>query len=196
MNNTKLSLYVSNLSKKYDLDLKSAGTAKCLCIYVENIVFNIISISAIISFINDCQSINNNTIDIVSSYIKENCNNSSMKGGGGSIVMPMEFYGANSGRYNATNNTNDILGVDFNQGIARTQIGGGKEKSPFIAVIKDILNYYKLKASSAIINRLVSIIEGYLNCLMMKLKEANKKQITSAFIKKTIKTNKIFNVFK
>ena len=196
MNNNKLSLYVSKLTNKYELELKSSGTSKCLCEYIENIVFNIVSISAIISFINDCSTINNNTLNIVSSYIKENCEQSQMKGGCGSIVLPSEFYGINSGRYNPSNNPTDILPIDFNQGIARQQIGGGKDKSPFVAVVKDIISYYKLKASSVIINRIVNIIENYLDCLMRLLKNTSKGKITSAFIKKTIKANKVFNVFK
>ena len=131
----------------------------CYCInIIKNIVFNVVSISAIISFINDCSTINNNTLNIVSSYIKENCDNSQIKGGGGSIVMSSEFYGTDSGRYNPSNNQSDILPIDFNQGIARNQIGGGKDKSPFVAVVKDIISYYKLKASSVIINRIVKII--------------------------------------
>jgi hypothetical protein len=196
MNNKKLSIYVNNLVEKYGLQLKSSATSKCLCEYVENIVFNIVSISAIISFINNCKSINSNTLEIVSSYIKENCGNITIKGGGGAIVMPSEFYGINSGRYNVLNNTTDVLNVDFNNGIARTQIGGGKEKSPFIPVVKDIINYYKLKASSVIINKIVKIIEGYLDCLMMKLKENKTGKLTSTYIKKVIKANKVFNVFK
>ena len=126
----------------------------------------------------------------------------SMKGG--SIVLPSEFYGYNSGNYSATNGIQaDVLQVDFSTNTARPQIGGGPKKTsntskktikPIPLCIKDILLYYKLKASKEIITQITKMIEGYVKCLMEKLK-SQKGKVSTVVIKKIIKSNKMFDIF-
>jgi len=195
MNNPKLTIYVEKLIKDYDLNIKTKASVKCLCDCIQNIVFNIVSVASIIAFINNSKTITKENITILHSYLNKACNPSKIKGGN-SIVMPQEFYGSSSGRYLPTNNQTDLLTIDFNSGLARGQIGGGKAKtSPFTNVIKDFLIHYKLKASSAIIKEIVMMIEVYIKCLMMKLKKC-KGQIKPPMIKSIIEKNKMFKIFK
>ena len=45
------------LINKYKLSVKT-GVDNCLCSYIESIIFNVITIASVITFINDCKSIN------------------------------------------------------------------------------------------------------------------------------------------
>jgi len=194
-----INIYVNEISKKFNIDIKDKIAEKCLCEYVENIVFNIVSIASIIALINNVKSINTKILEILNKYVLEACTKTigKIKGGGGSIVLPSEFYGIDSTRYLTTNITNDILPIDFNNGILRPQIGGaGNTKmNPLKDAITEILASHKLKASVAITKKIAVIIENYLECLFKKL-SLSKSKVSSTIIKKTIKSNKIFNIFK
>lgn len=193
MNNSNLTIYVQKLISDYGLNIKSKISINCLCECIQNIVFNIVSISSIIAFINNSKTITKDNIQMLHSYLNKVCN-PKIKGGN-SIVMPQEFYGNNSGRYLPTNNQNDLLNIDFSSGIMRQQIGGGKSTSPFVKVIKDFLIHYKLKAGKGIIDEIVLMIENYIKCLMMKLKKY-KEVIKPPMIKSVIEKNKMFKIFK
>lgn len=176
------------------IDIKDKKAHDCLCGYVENIIFNITSITAIIAFINNSKSITKKNLSIVETYIKTSCT-PKMRGGGGSIVLPSEFYGVDSGQYLATNNTTDILNIDFASGVMRPQIGGGRVKNPIPDAIHKILSGYKLTISDDLCKKLTKIIESYLLCLINKLK-TSKGVITPSLIKKTVTSTKTFNIFK
>jgi histone H3/H4 len=179
------------------LKFKDNDAKKCIYEYIENIVFNITSISAIIAFINHSKVITKENIKIVYSYIKEACGSGNLiKGGDGAIVLPAEFYGYDSGNYSVTNNTVDVLNIDFANGLLRPQIGGGsKFEHPIPKEISKILSNYKLKISSDLCKKLSKIIEMYIICLIQKLKKKN-KLISSSEIKKTVTSSKLFNIFK
>jgi hypothetical protein len=127
-----------------------------------------------------------------------------MKGGDGAIVLPSEFYGIDSTRYSPMNNlhTTNTLDIDFTNGIARPQIGGGfKKKSSSSSLnlimkgVNDILDYYKLKATKEVKMKIVKLIECYIKCLMNKLKELD-KTITCSLVDKVMKSDKVFELFK
>jgi len=192
--------YVKFILNKNQIIMKDEKTNMYLTKYIENIIFNIVSISAIITFINNSKIIKDETIKSISEYLDGVCGNpkKAMKGGN-AITMPCEFYGYDSLRYSPTNNTNDILQVDFNSGTLRPQIGGGKKTKgdikPIIKSIKDILKYYKLKISKETCSKLLHLIENYIKCLMSKFKEI-KGTISKTSIDKIIKSNKTFDIFK
>jgi len=199
MKNNHLYDYVNNFTIKNEINMKDEKSIIFLTEYIENIIFNVVSIASIITFINNAKTINEKSITIVKKYLDNMCGNvNSMKGG--YIVLPSEFYGINSGNYSATNGIHaDVLPIDFSYGIARPQIGGGpssKKKAikPIQLCIKDILIYYKLKVSAEVVNKITKMIEGYIKCLMQKLK-LQKGKVSSITIKKIIKSNKIFDIF-
>jgi len=194
-----LNNYVSYLiSLSGGLKFKDKEANKCICEYIENIIFNITSISAIIAFINNAKNITDENINIVYSYIKDVCEMRNIKGGGGSIILPSEFYGVESNNYSINNNTNDILNIDFTNGLLRPQIGGSLNKrieNPIPKEVLKIVEKYKLKISKESCKKLSKIIEKYILCLIIKLKNKN-KMISSNEIKRTITSNKLFNIFK
>ena len=150
-----INLYVNELSRKFNIPIKDNTAHKCLCEYVENIIFNIVSIASIIALINNSKIINAKILEILDKYVLQTCIKTSrnkVSGGGGSIVLPSEFYGVDSGSYSTTNISNDILPINFSSGIMRPQIGGGKAKinNPLIDAITEILSKHKLKASAVI----------------------------------------------
>ena len=187
---------VDDLLKTNNLSV-SVPTTKVISSYIENIIFNIVSISCIIALINNTKTINKSNVDIVNKYINDICT-ISPKMKGGMAVLPSEYFGFDSGRYSATNNSSDILGINFESGIMRPQIGGGvakSNKSAYKTIINDVLKYYKIKASAVIIKCFISIIDEYVLCFIKKLK-ARKDKVTSAVVKKIIKENKAFDIFK
>jgi len=197
MNNSNLHLYINDILLKNNYEIKNKLAIKCLHDCLDSIIFNIISIACIICYINNSKSISNQTLTIMNAYIIDNCstNSSSVKKtGGNSIVMPSEFYGVDSGRYSPANITNDILNIDFNSQTLRPQIGGGIKKNHLTQVIDKLLDYYKIKASKQIINKIIKIIDNYVNCLICKLKTI-KKPVTNVIIKQVIKKNKLFKIF-
>jgi len=188
-----LNNYVIDLAKQFNINIKDKVAEKCLCEYVENIIFNVVSIASIIALINNSKNINLKVLEIMNKYIFENCNKK-ITGGGGSIVLPSEFYGIDSGRYSISNNTSDILSINFESGLMRPQIGGGN-KSCIEDEIEKILKKHNMKASSSIIKKMCKLIEDYLKCLFKKLGNS-KNKISSTTIKNTIKANKMFHIFK
>lgn len=192
-----ISLYTNSIVKSFNLKLEKSAF-NTLNKYIENMIFNIVSICAIVAFINNSKTITSKNVQIVYGYIKSTCK----KQKGGEPVMPSEFYGNDSLRYSAVNNNSNILQVNFNEGIARPQISGGgssddkKEKTKVVYIcIQDILKYYTLSASKDVILKIVIIIDKYINCLLASMKNY-KKDITTSNINTLIKSNTSFDIFK
>jgi len=167
---------------------------------LETLVFNVISIAAIISLINNSKTIEKNAVELVKAYITDKCD-TYIKGG---TSMPSDYFGVTNNSYSENNITPDVLNVDFTNGILRHQIGGGgykqfklhtEEEKALINNIKNICKYYNLKISSSSVKQLLSIIVNNMECLFNYLKSV-KKPVTSALIKKMINLNKKFEIFK
>jgi len=187
--------YVSFIITTSEIQLKDKKAFKCLSDYIENIIFNITSICAIIAFINHSKIITNRNIEIVSNYLKETCGTKHLIRGGNSIVLPSEFYGTDSNNYSSMNNTSDVLNIDFNSGVLRPQIGGAqKVENPIPSEIKRVINNYKLKITDELCKKLSKIIENYIRCLIDKFKRNRMNSTTE--IKRIIASSKLFNIFK
>ena len=203
MESNYLCEYVKYLLEINKIKIKDVKTIYHLTSCIENVIFNVVSIASVITFINNSKCIKKESIDIITKYLKNSCGNPKsdiIKGGGGAIVMPSEFYGISSMRYSPTNNIHNIdkLHIDFNTDIARPQIGGGVKKSktkPIIKAINDILSYYKLKSSNEIKSKILKLIESYIKCLIIKLKKIN-KTVTIDIINNSMKSDKMFELFK
>ena len=203
MNNNYLSDYVKMAIIKNKIQMKDEKAVAYLTEYFENIIFNVVSIASIITYINNCTIVNKKSIDIVKKYLDGMCGSAS-KVTGGNVLLPSEYFGVDSTRYSAMNNNlGDVLKVDFASGIARPQIGGGSKSKtnakakvvkPIPANIKNMLNYYKLKASVETIKTITKMIEQYIKCLMEHLK-IQKSKVSCITIKKIIKSNKLFDIF-
>jgi len=195
-----ISLYTNSIVKSCNLKLEKSAL-KTLNKYVENMVFNIVSICAIIAFINNSKTITSKNVQIVYGYIKSTCKITNKEQKGGDPVLPSEYYGIQSASYSPVNNNADILQVDFNNGIARPAITGGgsdekKEKTKVVYIcIQDILKYYSLTASKEVVLKMIIIVDKYINCLLTSLKKY-KKTITTTNINSLIKSNTTYDIFK
>ena len=159
---------------------------------------NMISVASLIALINNSKSVTDKTIQILHKYVIDKCGSKGrkVKGGDGAIVLPSEFYGVDSNRYSVANASADVLSIDFNNGIMRPQIGGGASRMNVIGdAIKEVLAKNDLKASVSVIKKLKSFIENYLFCLLKKLQES-KTKVSATLIKKTLHSEKLFNIFK
>ncbi len=167
---------------------------------IETLVFNVISIAAIISLINNSSTIQKEAVELVKAYIADKCSKY-VKGG---TSLPSDYFGVPNASYSENNITNDVLGVDFTNGILRQQLGGGgykrfklysEDEKILIENIKKICRYYNLKITNSVIKMLLDIIVDNMECLFNYIKSI-KKPVTSGIIKKMININKKFEIFK
>jgi len=178
-------------------------TQKVLLEFIKNLIFNVVSIACIITFINNDKSIKKPVLKILIKYINDKCTPRKIKGG--MPVMPSEFYGVNSGRYDVSNFTGEILNVDPASGIIRPQIGGGGSRHPnnpkinsYISdEISSIMKYYKLRVSDSIKIELIKIINININCMFKQLKSKVRSNYLGVDdINELIKQNKNLDIFK
>jgi hypothetical protein len=192
---------VKAIITKYNIDMDSSKKTyvyKLLCKYIDILVFNVVTIIAIITMINNSTSIHKEALNLLKSYIHQTCHKSKITTGGS---LPSEYFGIDSGRYNENNYSGNILDINFESGTLRPQIGGGgsisKIDTKLIATnIKSIVKYYNLKISNEIIIELINIISENIDCLFRQLKTINSKYLNPSVIKKMIKSNKHLEIFK
>ena len=176
---------------------KKTAVYKLLSKYINILIFNIVTILAIITLINNSNVIQKEALKLLKTYINETCHHRKISGGS----LPSEYFGINSGRYSENNITDNVLDINFSSGILRPQLGGGgysklsnENVKKISSNIKTILNYYKLKIPNDIIIELVNIINDNIECLFRQLKDI--KIINSSIIKKMINANKSLEIFK
>jgi hypothetical protein len=202
MNNFLLT--TKSLIKEYNLNIDRDDAKVVYGLLVKKmdaLVFNVISIAAIITLINNSSVIGKEAVELVRAYIADKCSKYVIKGG---TSLPSDYFGFPNPSYSENNITNDVLNVDFASGILRNQIGGGgykafklqkKDEEELTNNIKSICKYYNLKISNSVIKTLLNIIIENMECLFNYLKMA-KKPLTAAIIKKMININKKFEIFK
>jgi len=191
---------INTIITKYELNIersKKIAIYKLLSKYIDILIFNVVTILSIITMINNSNTIHNEALKLLKTYINETCN----KGIKGGTSLPSEYFGVNSGIYSENNASGNILDIDFSSGTLRPQIGGGgvyklnkDEVKVISATIKNILEYYKLKASNDIISQLVNLINDNIECLFRQLKHV--KSVSPSIIKKMINSNKKLEIFK
>jgi len=191
---------INTIITKYELNIersKKIAIYKLLSKYIDILIFNVVTILSIITMINNSNTIHNEALKLLKTYINETCNKE-IRGG---TSLPSEYFGVNSGIYSENNASGNILDIDFSSGILRPQIGGGgvyklnkDEVKVISASIKNIIEYYKLKASNDIITQLVNLINDNIECLFRQLKYV--KSVSPSIIKKMINSNKKLEIFK
>ena len=148
---------------------------KDLNCYIDALIFNIVSIGAIVSVINNCKSIKKENITIIKRYIEDKCQfkyAKTKKTGG--TVLPSEYFGNDSGRYNQQNAGEDLLKVNWATEIARPQIGGAKTTKTLVKdYMNEILKYYDVKASNEMLNQMIKIFDFHIKCLLQQLKNCS-----------------------
>jgi len=193
--------YLKSVINKYDLIVKDDEVIKCMCEYLETLIFNVVSIASLITLINNSKVIEKDALNLVHSYINDKCEKVAIKGG---TSLPSEYFGVDSHLYNSTNNQADILNVNYVQGILRPQIGGGgKSKTSnkktvnnhdwLKAKINKLVQHYNLTIKEKEMNYLINIIYDNVNCLFFQMPK--NQVITKSNLKKFIKSNKSLDIF-
>jgi len=193
----KLKKNVTNMYSKCNLILESKNQSKIIdktTLYIDSLIFNIVTIMYICSFSNQSKRITEQTFEMAKQYIKTN-SKSSQTMSGGSRLGSATFLGLKEPMYNQNNPTNDILPVNFEDGIARPQIGGSivvdnEFKKLIMKYITDILHYHNINASSVIKGKIQNIIIQHIKDLFRKLSSGHQK-VKYAFVTKMIKQHNV-----
>ena len=196
----KLQQYCEKLCKEHHIAMKPDDKEKIvqqIALYIDALIFNIVSIICLITVINNSSKITEKTLEVGKQYIETKCNfnyaklNSKMSGG---RLGCATFLGATEAMYNASNPTNDVLIVDYDNGIARPQIGGASAKMTKIltSYMNSILSYHSISASKDIKSEICKIIDFHVNCLLSKLKSQH-KSVSLSSVNKIVKDNKILH---
>lgn len=191
-------LHISvNRKSKYNI-------VKHISLYIDSIIFNIISVFCLIAILNTPiaeanSEITHNTIKVGKQYINDTCKPKYNMYGGDGRMGSATFLGTHEPMYSASNPTNDILKVDFSRGIARPQIGGAHKANASLQsslhkivqnYIKEILAYHKVTAKRDVKQAISNIIIIHLDCFIDDLKHHN-GVITVSALKNIVKSHKI-----
>lgn len=196
------------LMSKNIIDNKQPAVINYYAKVINMIIYNIVSLTSILTILLfDSTKVTNNTIIVTKKYLNDMCKiNKKIKGG---TVLPAEFFGADSGRYNADAG-GDLLKVDFENLQARptisstmesTMTGGGmggcklckKMKGgelgfnkQLLIIVSKIFKEHKIKIHKTLKQDLVNLIKMYVYFLLNKLHNS-KKKINLTIMKKLIK---------
>lgn len=199
--NINLKIFTKELLKSNGIEKSKDKTNKLdkiLSIYLEILLFTIVSLLAMLCILDNSKTIKKSYIIFVNKYIKNLCVcNKHNKITGGNTGMPLEYYGTNTNNY-TENAGSDILKVNWEAGILRpainnTEFKGGSKKSKKENTIKiyliKLLNYYKLKTSKNTVNELFKIFKYHLKCILHIIKNNNNcyNIINKSNIMRTIK---------
>ena len=195
--------YCNNIFVSNNIEIASKNQDEVIeqCVlYVDSIIFNIVSLFCIIAIINNTDKISEKTIEIGKKYIESTCKISYNTKGG--YLGSASYMGIEEKMYNANNSTADVLFVDPSKGIARpafnmttSQKGGAKKEQNVSKYVKYILEYHNIKVSKSDIKKeLLNIINFHINCFVDCMKKYGKPITCSAF-KKIIKSHKIMKKF-
>lgn len=111
-------------------DKSSDKIISLLADYTNTLIFNIASIASILALLNKSKKVKKEMIVIINNYInsKFKLTSKSYNSKGGADVLPPKFFGETESAYSTSNPTNDVLKVNFADGIARPAIGGSRKK--------------------------------------------------------------------
>lgn len=173
---------------------KNTAVIKLFSFYINIIIYNVITITSIISLlIFNSNTITNNTISMTKNYLNDMCKIDKIKMKGGGTVLPSSFYGNNDTHlYNYEEGVN-VQNIDFNKNVLREQLGGCYNNNceynkQILISINRILKEHKIKANKTIKQSLANMIKYYLHYMIKILKN---KKINNTVIKKILMKSKI-----
>ena len=177
---------------------------------INMIIYNIVSLTSILTILLfNSNKVTNNTIIVTKKYLNDMCKiNKKIKGG---TVLSSEFFGADSGRYNAEAGQ-DVLTVNFENFEARpalgstiTMTGGSSDiggcyrcnkykggtlgfNKQLLLVVSKVFKEHKIKIDKSLKQDIVNLIKTYVYFITQKLHKNNKKMnliIMKSIIKKS-----------
>lgn len=185
MNSNKLCNYSKFLLEYKNLINKDDKLIiKKFSIYINMVIYNIVTLSCIIAILLfNTNKLNNNILDITKNHIDKICKNkkvTNMKGG--TTVLPMSYYGKDDSHlYNSAESEN-FNNIQWDNGLIRGQLGGCTKTNcsfnkEILIIINNILKEHKIKSDKHIKQKLANIIKMSLYSVVniLKLKMKNKK---------------------
>ena len=185
MNSNKLCNYSKFLLEYKNLINKDDKLIiKKFSIYINMVIYNIVTLSCIIAILLfNTNKLNNNILDITKNHIDKICKNkkvTNMKGG--TTVLPMSYYGKDDSHlYNSAESEN-FNNIQWENGLIRGQLGGCTKTNcsfnkQILIIINNILKEHKIKSDKHIKQKLANIIKMSLYSVVniLKLKMKNKK---------------------
>lgn len=173
---------------------------------INMIIYNIVSLTSILTILLfNSNKVTYNTIIVTKKYLNDMCKiNKKIKGG---TVLSSEFFGADSGKYDAEAGL-DLLKVNFENLEARPALGstmtGGSymggcgncnKKSQggtlgfnkqLLIVVSKIFKEHKIKIDKSLKQEIVNLIKSYVYLITQKLHK-NNKRLTLTIMKSIIK---------
>jgi hypothetical protein len=192
---TKLKKNVTNMYSKCNLIIDSKNKSKIIektAFYIDSIIFHIVTIMYICSFSHQSNKITDQIFEMGKKYL---VTDSSQMMSGGSRLGSATFLGLKEPMYDQNNPTNDILPVNFENGTARPQIGGGivmdnEFKKLIMKYVTDILHYHDIKATNIVKVKIQNLIIQHIQSFFKHLVLEN-QTIKLAFVTKVIKQHNV-----
>lgn len=168
---------VSAFMKKYELDAGDTAVCKLLAHYFDALVFNTVSLACMTALLHGKRKIGSVHIAMLTEYIRDKCGAGS--GGaqkGGSVTgMPSDYFGYPHPAYGAPAGHDSA--IDFDNGIARPQIGGAAAymsvfgKEPIAKkLIKAVAAHHHMEVSRECLKGLERVLDIHLACFAKDLK--------------------------
>jgi len=206
----KIIIFSQKVCKTYDIKISPKDLMKVtqqFAIYIDALIFNIVSSACLLSVLNNSNKLTNESLMMVKKHLNNKSKfkfiklskNTNMKGG---TFNTAAFYGVKEPMYSASNDTSDLLNVDFEKGILRPHIGqeggcgcsaqsGGKVAKNYIdkfisSQVKKMLKYHDVKSTIKINHELGGIIKFHLNKKIMAMRKCV-KPLTLSSINKLLK---------
>jgi hypothetical protein len=194
---TTLKKNVTNMYSKCNLVIDSKNKSKIIdktAFYIDSTIFHIVTIMYICSFSHQSRKITDESFEMGKKYL---ITHSSQTMSGGSRLGSATFLGLKEPMYDQNNPTNDILPVNFENGFARPQIGGGivmdnEFKKLIMKYVTDILHYHDIKATKVIKVKIQNLIIQHIQSLFKHFVMSN-QTIKLAFVANVIKQHNILH---
>ena len=180
--NIDLKEYIIKSLDTNNIQITSKPSIKLIEDYVNTLLFLIASFSAISTISIGEKKISKKIISQIKAIMNQEFNTKSDKKMKGGMSSPV-FYGVTEPQYSASNQGADILTINFEDGLARPQIGGAANKI-IITKLQNMIKHYNVTASKQVVNELYKIYEHYFNCMIDALKKDYKKKPISEILNK------------
>jgi hypothetical protein len=194
----KLQKYTQQFFKDHDIHAKS-NVIEQATLYIDAIIFNIVSIFCLIAILNNGTKIVEQTYNAGRQYIDDKClfNYTKLYAremNGGSRLGTAAFLGINEPMYDAQNAGSDLLHVNFASGEARPQIGGTATENKLQKLIKTYMNhvlmYHNVTSNKQMKTKMLNLTYFHCMCFLNDLK-THKSPITISMIQKIIDAHKV-----
>jgi len=174
---------------------------KLLSEYIERLIFNVTALVSLICLKMGIKKIMNQHVKYILYYVDKYCKTSKkhnkMMGG---AFNTAQFFGIDeTNRYKVQNEGKDIMNCDFNNNIARPELGlmtGGKlickKLNRIVKIkVKNVFKYFNMKIKNSSLNIIMNKFDEILNDLTYKIKGIKGDYINYNSVKKIVYTGNI-----